>query len=44
VAVYNDSGCTTALATLAPTGNLDTRAATNGALPDFDEYTSELYS
>lgn len=44
VAVYNDSGCTTALATLAPTGNLDTRAATNGVLPDFDEYTSELFS
>ena len=44
VTVYDDSACTTSPVALALTGNLDTRAPTNGALPDLDEYTSQLYA
>ena len=44
VTVYDDSACTVSPVALALTGNLDTRAPTNGALPDLDEYTSQLFS
>ena len=44
VTVYDDSSCTQSPADLPLTGNLDTKLPSNGALPDFELYTSQLYN